>query len=789
MIDSLFEQASVYSAAIETGFRRRLIMVGCLLSILVIDGTVVFGQQQDSVSVEPKSKQKSIAAITADAVQSVVIIRQMNGDGESHAIGTGFAISADGLIATNLHVIGDARPLQVEAKGGRTYQVVEVHASERQMDLAILRVADPEGLKPLPLADSKLQQGEPVVLIGHPRGLKHTVVEGLLSARKDVDGQAMLQLSIPVEQGNSGGPVLDRQGGVHGVLTLKSLQAENTGFAVDVVTLKRLLEKPNPISMDRWLTIGELDLKLWEPVFEARWMQRVDRVLVDGSGSGFGGRSLCLRRQPIGDEPTELSVDVRMDNESGAAGLVMFSDGKNRHYGFYPSNGRLRLTRFDGSDVYSWNVLQEVQTDAYRRGEWNNLRVVNSEGKLECFVNNQLVITSLDRRYTSGRPGLAKFRQTQAEFRNFRITRLVPPAKTSQSALDRWRPVTPGSEPLSSTDVDSLASDAGVTADLLEERARSLERQANEVRKLSAQLNTRRVQQRLVAELKKPEDKLNLLRATLLIAQLDAPKLDIELFEREVERMAEQIRSRIQDGASEQKRIDLLNQYLFKENGFHGNRVEYYTRSNSYMNDVIYNRQGLPITLSVLYLEIAERIGLDVVGVGLPGHFVVRWEPKSVPTPTASKDQPGATTKTPNVGKQKTDEPASSQGQLIDPFERGATISREDAEAMIRVTGLEVSESYFAAYTKPQIVERMFRNLIGLAEQNRETNRLLRYMDTLVRLFPQEVEFRAKRVDLNARTGQIDAAIDDIDWFLKHKPAGVEVEKLQEFRQYLLDRR
>lgn len=763
--------------------------VGCLCFILSVHSPA-FGQQS-APTVSTSSDQKTVAAITAEALESVVVIRQMNRDGDSHAIGSGFAISDDGLIATNLHVIGEARPLQVEAKGGKRYRVVEVHASERQMDLAILRVARPDGLKALPLADSKLRQGDPVVAIGHPRGLKHSVVEGLLSARKDVEGQTMLQLSIPIEQGNSGGPVLDRQGRVHGILTLKSLQAENTGFAVDAGDLKQLLEKPNPISMGRWLTIGELDSKIWEPVFEARWMQRVDRVLVDGSGSGFGGRSLCLRRKPIGDKPIELSVDVRMDNESGAAGLVMYSDGKNRHYGFYPSNGRLRLTRFDGPDVYSWNVLQEAQTDAYRPGEWNNLRVVFSDGKMECFVNNQLIVTSLDRRYTTGRPGLAKFRQTQAEFRNFRMTRLTTPAKESRLALERWQPVKTKSESLTSNDIESLANDTGVTVELLEERARRLEQQANEVRKLSAQLNTHRVQQRLVAELGQPEDKLNLLRATLLIAQLDNPDLEIELFEREVERMAEQIRSQLDDDASEQQRIEQLNQYLFKENGFHGNRVEYYTRSNSYMNDVIYNRQGLPITLSVLYLELAERIGLKVVGVGLPGHFVVRWEPTPSVTPTPAEDEPGdaATEPETEAKEKKTDKPNDPHGQLIDPFERGVTISRKDAEAMIRAANLDVAESHFAAYTKPQIVERMFRNLIGLAERNRDTDRLLRYMDTLVRLFPQEVEFRAKRVDLFSRSGQIDAAIADIDWFLEHKPAGVEVEKLQEFRQYLLDRR
>lgn len=770
-------------------------------------------QNESKPGESPTRQQKSVAAIAAEALDSIVVIRQINRDGESHSLGSGFVISDDGLIATNLHVIGEARPLRVETKSGKTYRVIEVHASERQMDLAIVRVANPVGLKPLPIfdstiaasaiadpttANSKLRPGDSVVVIGHPRGLQHTVVEGLLSARKEIEGQPMLQLSIPIEQGNSGGPVLDRQGRVHGVLTLKSLQAENTGFAVESVALKQLLAKPNPITMDRWLTIGELDLKTWEPVFEARWMQRVDRILVDGSGAGFGGRSLCLRRKPMADQtdntPIALSVDVRMDDESGAAGLVLHSDGKDRHYGFYPSNGRIRLTRFDGPDVYSWNVLQEVQTDAYRPGEWNSLRVVLNGNQTQCFVNNQLVVTSLDRRYTSGRPGLAKFRQTQAEFRNFRITRLTTPGEVTQQTLDRWRPVQPAAESLTLPDIEQLAADSGVTSELLEEHARRLEQQATAVRQLSDRLNTQRVQQQLVTELALPEDKINLIRATLLIAQLDNQKLDIQLFEREVERMAEQISKRIKDNPNESQRIEILNQFLFKENGFHGNRVQYDTRSNSYMNDVIYNRQGLPITLSVLYMELAQRIGLKVVGVGLPGHFVVRWETATTvegdESPTLESQKPETINNDPaNKSPDQNGTQLSSGGQLIDPFERGAKISMQDANRLIRAAGFRPTASFFAAQSKPQIIERMLRNLVGLAEQNRETERLLRYMETLVRLFPEETEFRAKRVDLNSRTGDIDSAIADIDWFLKHKPAGVEIEKLKEFREFLQNRR
>ena len=84
----------------------------------------------------------------------------------------------------------------------------------------------------------------------------------------------MLQLAMPIEAGNSGGPLVDRDGRVLGIITLKSLQTNNLGFAIFANSLKPLLEKPNPIPMSRWLTIGQLNPRDWTPLFGARWRQR-----------------------------------------------------------------------------------------------------------------------------------------------------------------------------------------------------------------------------------------------------------------------------------------------------------------------------------------------------------------------------------------------------------------------------------------------------------------------------------------------------------------------------------
>src|SRR5207244_13515600 len=150
------------------------------------------------------------------------------------------------------------------------------------------------------LADSRTRKpGQPIVALGHPRGLQYSVVSGVLSGQRDLEGMSMLQLAIPIETGNSGGPVLDMRGRVHGIVTMKSQVTPNLGFAVPSNALKPLLAKPNPVPMSRWLTIGRPDKSEWQTVFGNGWRQRAGRIIADGAGTGFGGRTLCLTQQPV----------------------------------------------------------------------------------------------------------------------------------------------------------------------------------------------------------------------------------------------------------------------------------------------------------------------------------------------------------------------------------------------------------------------------------------------------------------------------------------------------------
>jgi hypothetical protein len=119
--------------------------------------------------------------------------------------------------------------------------------------------------------------------------------------------------------------------------------------------------------------------------------------------------------------PFEVCVTVRLDDESGAAGLVFHADGSDKHYGFYPSGGELRFTRFDGPDVYSWKILHRAVFPHYRLGEWNTFKVRVEKDKVLLWCNDKLVLESDDKGLTEGKVGLATFRGTKANFKNFQV--------------------------------------------------------------------------------------------------------------------------------------------------------------------------------------------------------------------------------------------------------------------------------------------------------------------------------------------------------------------------------
>jgi serine protease Do len=715
--------------------------------------------EKQAAALADKPAARSVEQVAEAARKSVVVITFAGRDGKRQGLGTGFIVGADGLIATNLHVLGEGRPVTAQLADGRRFDVTSVHASDRGLDLALVRI-NARDLPALELGDSdRLKDGQTVVALGNPLGLTYSVVSGVVSARRAMQGGSMIQLAIPVEPGNSGGPLLDLTGKVQGILTMKSAVTANLGFAMPVNSLKPLLRKPNPVPMARWLTIGTVDPAEWTVLFDAHWRQRGSKVVADGAGSGFGGRSLCLSRRPVPSLPFEVAVSVKLDDEAGAAGLAFHADGSDRHYGFYPSGGQLRLTRFDGPDVFSWKILRQLASPHYHPGEWNRLKVRLDKGRIVCSVNGHVVVESTDTGLTEGRVGLAKFRDTRAEFKDCQVAREIPTEEPPAELVRRVTRSVEGldpQEPVPSELIERLLPDASAGSGVLRRQARRLEQQAARLRELAAAVHQRRVQAELSRMLQAKEEDIDLLHAALLIAQLDNEELDVAAYRRQVERMAGTVAAGLPPGADDKAKLTALNKYLFAEQGFHGSRADYYNRANSYLDAVIDDREGLPISLSVLYMELARRLKLRVVGVGLPGHFVVRHAP------------------------------ARGEPQLLDIFDGGRPLGPEEVRQRVEaVTGRPLREADQAGVSKQAILVRMLHNLLGVARDEGDLPGVRRYLDTIVAIAPDAGPERLLRAAVRSQTGDRQGALEDVEWLLDHRPAGTDVDRVLELQRLL----
>ena len=177
------------------------------------------------------------------------IVRVEDGDGR---VGTGFAIDPSGVIATNLHVVVGARQIKVTTLDGTTLPVMGVVALDPDHDLALIDIDPPKPFPTLVLGDSdKVAAGDRVVAIGNPLGvLDYTVSDGLISSvRQLAPDVTLLQISAPISQGSSGGPLFNPFGEVIGVAVAVSREGQNLNFAVPSNYLRALSARPKPMTM------------------------------------------------------------------------------------------------------------------------------------------------------------------------------------------------------------------------------------------------------------------------------------------------------------------------------------------------------------------------------------------------------------------------------------------------------------------------------------------------------------------------------------------------------------
>jgi regulator of sirC expression with transglutaminase-like and TPR domain len=125
-------------------------------------------------------------------------------------------------------------------------------------------------------------------------------------------------------------------------------------------------------------------------------------------------------------------------------------------------------------------------------------------------------------------------------------------------------------------------------------------------------------------EIDRSDREIDLAKAALYISQIEYPNLDIDRYLHILDKMAAEVMTRLPETHYPLKVIQTINQYLYTELNFHGNETDYYNPANSFLNDVLDRRTGIPITLAVIYLEIAKKIDFPMVGIGMPGHFLIR---------------------------------------------------------------------------------------------------------------------------------------------------------------------
>lgn len=233
--------------------------------------------------------------IARRSLPAVVEIRTYRPSGERLGSGSGFVAAPEGLVVTSHHVLEGANRADVLLSSGDVFEVQHVAAADSRRDLAVLRIAGFE-LDHVPLGDSRdVEVGDPVVVIGSPLGLFNTVSHGIVSARREIEGRHVLQLSAPIAVGSSGGPVFDERGRVVGVLAGFMRRGQNVNFAVPIEYVRGLLALP-----EHTLTV------------EAVGRRRVSLIGETGEVTGGLSLSTVLHGESVpGQEDTPWAREAR----------------------------------------------------------------------------------------------------------------------------------------------------------------------------------------------------------------------------------------------------------------------------------------------------------------------------------------------------------------------------------------------------------------------------------------------------------------------------------------------
>lgn len=256
------------------------------------------------------------------------------------------------------------------------------------------------------------------------------------------------------------------------------------------------------------------------------------------------------------------------------------------------------------------------------------------------------------------------------------------------------------------------------------------------------------------AMLVQQDEGLPLFEAALSIAQDADPDLNLVAFQAEIDTLAEKLRQRLPDDASDMQKLRMLNHYYYNELGFSGNVNDYYHPDNSYLHRVLETRRGIPISLAVLYMELAQQIRLNVHGISFPGHFLMKLS-------------------------------VQSGDIILDPF-NGASLSREELEERIEPYILEQDfpddfqlTAYLATASARDILVRMLHNLKVLFMQQKNWQHLLDTQQRLLILLPKDMAEVRDRGIAYAHLECPQAALEDLEAYLEQRPYAMDVAEVR----------
>jgi regulator of sirC expression with transglutaminase-like and TPR domain len=235
------------------------------------------------------------------------------------------------------------------------------------------------------------------------------------------------------------------------------------------------------------------------------------------------------------------------------------------------------------------------------------------------------------------------------------------------------------------------------------------------------------------------EDAFPLDRASLALALDEYPEIDIQEYRRKLDTLAARAQVCIGIDRDPIAIIEGMNQVLFVQEGLRGNSEDYYDPRNSYLNEVLDRRLGIPITLSVIYMEVARRIGFDIKGVGFPGHFLVKHV-------------------------------AGDKEIIIDPFNLGRILTMNDCQELLDKTyngRVQMNSSLLQPMDKRSIITRMLYNLKGIYTQKEQHQKALSVIDKILMLNPSAPSEVRDRGLLFMQTSLFAKALADLESYLR----------------------